>query len=647
MLALKIRGIRWCGLVLSAWLSAAGCACADPTVTFSTDGGEAWTFEKTINAHVSADGCDEVAITSPVGTVVARTGAGRAVATVPLAPGPNAVDARCLHNGLLSGTAAQQHWLVRLRNGPKAWVRALGTEGGVTFDAGASEPAPVLTAPIASYEWSVRDGNPEPLAGLPAKGQNVVLPAPRLDGEYQVRLRIADKLGRSDETTVMFRVRDGRVEGIDPAIEHASWIDKAVVYGVVPALFGRRGLRDVTAQLDRLATLGIDTLWLSPVTASSPGDFGYAVTDHFSLTSRFGSTKDMHELVQAAHARGMRVVLDFVPNHVSDQHAYFSDTVNKARTSPYFDFFARAPNGDAQHYFDWRNLENLNYANPEVQRLIIEAFLYWVREFDVDGFRVDVAWGPRERAPEFWPRWRAELKRIKPNLFLLAEASAQDGYYARHGFDAAYDWTHKLGEWAWHDAFEDNAYTASRLRQAIAAERGDISVFRFLDNNDTGVRFATRHGPLRTRVATAMLFTLPGIPSLYTGQEVGASYEPYKTSDPIVWNDSTDLQSWHARLIALRRIHQALRSRGIRFLEVGWTDQVLAYVRPGVTTNEDIVVLLNFGAEPALIKLPQSALRIGSGGHLSDLLSGQHFVAEGEEFPIPLAGHGTLVLQAR
>jgi cyclomaltodextrinase / maltogenic alpha-amylase / neopullulanase len=646
MLAFKVPGVNRCALILSAWLSAAWCAYADPTVTFSTDGGEAWTFEKTINAHVSADGCDEVAITSPVGTVVARTSARRAVATVPLAPGPNAVEARCLHNGLPSGTAAQQHWLVRLRNVPTARVRALGTEGGVTFDASASEPASVLTAPIASYEWTLPDGNPESLPGLPAKGQDVGLQAPKLDGEYRVRLRIADELGRSDESTVMFRVRDGRVETIDPAIEHASWIDKAVVYGVVPALFGRRGLRDVTAQLDRLATLGIDTLWLSPVTASPPGDFGYAVTDHFSLTPRFGSAADMHELVQAAHARGMRVVLDFVPNHMSDQHAYFADTASKARASPYFDFFARTPNGDAQHYFDWRNLENLNYANPEVQRLIIEAFLYWIREFDVDGFRVDVAWGPRERAPEFWPRWRAELKRIKPDLFLLAEAPAQDGYYSRYGFDAAYDWTQKLGEWAWRDAFEDNIHTASRLRQAIAASQGDILVFRFLDNNDTGPRFVTRHGPLRTRVATAMLFTLPGIASLYTGQEVGASYEPYEASDPIVWSDPVDLQSWHARLIALRRKHQALRSRDIRFLDVGSADLVLAYVRPGTTANDDIVVLLNYGAEPALIKLPQSDLRIGRGGHLSDLLSGQHFVAN-EDFSIVLAGHGTLVLQAR
>jgi cyclomaltodextrinase len=73
-----------------------------------------------------------------------------------------------------------------------------------------------------------------------------------------------------------------------------------------------------------------------------------------------------------------------------------------------------------------------------------------------------VTWGPWQRAPDFWPRWHRELKRVKPDLLLLAEASARDPYYGRNGFDAAYDWTDKLGEWAWQAAFEDAPNTASR-----------------------------------------------------------------------------------------------------------------------------------------------------------------------------------------
>jgi glycosidase len=145
------------------------------------------------------------------------------------------------------------------------------------------------------------------------------------------------------------------------------------------------------------------------------------------------------------------------------------------------------------------------------------------------------------------------LKRIKPDLLLLAEASARDAYYGRNGFDAAYDWTDKLGEWTWQAAFEDAPNTARRLRSAIEASASDALVFRFLGNNDTDPRFRSRYGIGRTRVAAAMLLTLPGIPCLYTGEEVGAAYEPYKNAHPIAWDDVDGLRGWYKRLIALRR----------------------------------------------------------------------------------------------
>ena len=189
--------------------------------------------------------------------------------------------------------------------------------------------------------------------------------------------------------------------------------------------------------------------------------------------------------------------MDFVPNHTSAQHPYYLSAAQRGPASPYYDFYDRDAAGEVTTYFDWENLKNLKYDNPEVQRYMIEAFAYWVREFGIDGFRVDAAWGVRERAPEFWPRWRDELKRIDPDLLLIAEASARDPYYVIVGFDAAYDWTDKLGEWAWHDAFEEGAPTAARLRAAligsrsVEAERHARSgalVLRFLNNNDTGER---------------------------------------------------------------------------------------------------------------------------------------------------------------
>jgi glycosidase len=379
--------------------------------------------------------------------------------------------------------------------------------------------------------------------------------------------------------------------------DHPSWISDAIVYGAVPKFFGG-DLAAVTAQIDRLSALGVNTIWLSPVTASPYADFGYAVTDFFQVRDSLGSDAELHQLIDAVHARGMRIILDFVANHVSDQHRYFLDAVRNGSQSPYYDFFQRAHNGAAVHYFDWLNLENLNYQNEEVQRWIIDAFAYWVREFHVDGFRVDAAWGPRERAPYFWPRWRAELKRIDPDLLLIAEASARDPYYRHSGFDAAYDWTNVLGQWAWQRGFDDKRSTGTRLRKAIAKSPGR-SVLRFLDNNDTGLRFIDRFGVAETRLAAAMLLTLPGIPALYTGDEVGASYKPYATNEALTWNDPQHMHAWYEQLIGLRRSEPALRSRTIRFLDTGPDRDILAYLREDTSEIDKVLVILNFGSKPA------------------------------------------------
>jgi glycosidase len=632
------------GVFFGAALSVASATLAgEVPLAFGTDGGEAWDFSKSIEVSIPNGRCDHVAIISPRGTTVLAPNRGHVRTLVRLQAGDNQIKAECREHGVARGTV-QQNWQVKLRNAPTASIRVSASDGALILDARASAQAPVVGSAIVSYEWRARDGNPALLANLPSTGERIAIPTVATDGEYIVILKVTDGAGRSDESAALLRSQDGRLRVVDSEHDHAGWIDRAVVYGVVPPLFGPRGLADVTERLDQLYDLGVTALWLAPITESPPGDFGYAVTDYFRLRRSLGAGEDLRELVRAAHARGMRVMMDFVPNHVSEQHAYFTDTIARAGASPYFNFFARGRDGNAKHYFDWSNLKNLNYGNPEVQRLIVEAFAHWIREFDIDGFRVDAAWGPKQRAPDFWPRWRRELKRIKPDLLLLAEASAPDAYYGRNGFDAAYDWTDKLGEWAWQAAFEDAPNTAVRLRSAIEASASDALVFRFLENNDTGPRFRSRYGIGRTRVAAAMLLTLPGIPCLYTGEEVGAAYEPYKNADPIAWNDVDGLRGWYKRLIALRRDQPALRSRDLRMLDTGGNAQVLAYIRGGKKPLDDILVILNYGGSPADFELGAEALKLMPGRKFVDLLTGDEIILSNAK--ISLGGQSVRILKA-
>src|SRR5262249_33836422 len=154
----------------------------------------------------------------------------------------------------------------------------------------------------------------------------------------------------------------------------------------------------------------------------------------------------------------------------------------------------------------------------------IEAFAYWVREADVDGLRLDAAWGVHQRSPDFLAELSRALYAINPDLLLIAEASARDASLERSGFAAAYDWTEEPGHWAWGEALEGGPTSVPALRAALRGPA--MRALRFLDNNDTGPRFRTRHGADEYSAARAMLLALPGVPAFFTGDEVGAEYSP-------------------------------------------------------------------------------------------------------------------------
>jgi cyclomaltodextrinase / maltogenic alpha-amylase / neopullulanase len=620
-------------------------------------GGDAWTFHKRITGELIGLSCDAVEIATPAGSAPARIEGERFAAVVHLAAGLNRLRAECLREGAPAAVSQPAEWIARLRDVPSARATMVSDGRMVVLDAGASTVSPGSGAEIQRYEWRPSPSNAAainptdraaPLAReTPAGGVTLRLKVPRRDGRYGVELRVVDSLGRSDQSIVMFDVIGGRAVPVDLAHGRPRWADDAVVYGVVPQLAGRRGLADVTRRLDDIAALGATAIWLSPVSQSPAGDFGYAVTDHFHVRSSIGGADDLRSLVTAAHARGLKVILDVPANHLSDQHRYYRDAARNGRRSAYADFFAREANGAVTHYFNWTNLENLNLNDCEVRRYLIEAFAHWLRDFDVDGFRVDAAWGIRQRAPDFWPQWRAELKRIKPDILLLAEASERDPYYAANGFDAAYDWTERLGEWAWQGAF-DGGGVAAKLRIALSAETKGELVFRFLDNNDTGRRFLTRHGADLTRLASIMLMTLPGLPSVYMGEEIGAAFEPYAARGPIEWQGDAGWRRFYRRVIALRRREPALRSGNLTLIAAERGEDVLVYRRdPGRQEGAPLIVLLNFSPRPARMSLKGDShvADIAGTGRVLDELGGGIIAVDPADPQIDLPGLSARVLR--
>jgi cyclomaltodextrinase / maltogenic alpha-amylase / neopullulanase len=646
----------------------AATASGSEVLRFDTHGGDAWTFSKVVSGTVIRDVCDTVTLVSGRARVSVQVAQGRFTATIPLRGGRNSVRAICQRKGRQVGRMARQYWIERLPDRPTARATVTVEGSSVLVDASHSAVAPGLAAPLTRYNWragAVVGANPVPLelqapepgaaaASLAdAHGPQLHLRSPRIDGDYRVSLTVTDAAGRSDKSAVVFRVAGGKAITVDALRDHPDWRSCTILYGVAPGLLGRGGLAAITRHLGQISRLGVTALWVSPITDAPPGDFGYSLTDPFRLRADLGSYTQLRALIGRAHALRMRILLDFVTNHLSSRHPYFVDAARFGRRSPYFDWFERDPGGLPVHYFDWSSLENLNYGNAEVRNYVLAGLTHWFRNFSIDGLRADAAWAVRERDPAFWPLMRQDVQHMRPGALLIAEASARDPYYVNHGFDAAYDWTAQLGQWAWQGVFglPGQVPNLFLLRIALTNDgRGfpdGTGVLRFLNNNDTGKRFITVHGPTDTRLAAVLLLTLPGIPLIYAGDEVGASFEPYAHPPPIKWNDPDHLLPLYTRLTKLRRDLLALRSPTLRLIRTKDDGSVLAYAREGSEPEQDVAVVLNFGASPFALQVASIQARgvSASPWWAQDLLTGRSADAPADAEPLQIAPHSAVLLR--
>jgi glycosidase len=589
--------------------------------------------------------------------VAVRTTGSEFAANVPLVSGPNEVVARC---GNRSGSEDRSPPLLiegRLRGRPTAKISLSVAEDVIILDAGRSEPTESDGSKITRYVWKTDPRHPTRLTTMSggrfteARGRRLSLRTPHNDGEYYVSLEVSDFKGRSDKSTTYFVVEGGRARRVDMMHEHPGWIDRAVIYAPVPDLWGG-GPNAITKKLPYLKRLGVDALWLWPPAEERAYGEEYAITDYFKLDPSWGPKPAFKRMVDEAHRLGLYVMLDIVPNHLSNQSPYFKHAKRFGKASPYWDFFDRNAEGKPTHYFDWAHLPNLNYDNAEVRTMITEAFSHWVRDLGIDGFRVDVAWGVRRRRPSFWPQLRRELKRINPDILMLAEASAVHSYYFSKGFDVAYDWSEQPGQWPWMSAFrfpqESGALLAPAFSDYEERYSRDALVMRFLNNNDTGIRFIDQYGARMQKVAATMQFTVPGVPAMFAGDEIGASYQPYSSLERLPWKDDHGLRPLYVKLIRLKHGMATLNSNDIQVLSSDF-GSVLAYVRPAVGSGDPVLVLLNYG-ERGRINLelapPLASTVAPTGGAMRDLLTGRgvRLDVRGESVKVDMGKESALLL---
>ena len=376
-----------------------------------------------------------------------------------------------------------------------------------------------------------------------------------------------------------------------------AWSQGCVYYQIFPERFAKSGevqgpfsawdaaptrenylggnLRGIIERLPYLNDLGIECIYLNPIFL---GDFNhkYATTDYFKIDPMFGTEPDLIELVEKAHALGIRVILDGVFNHVGIHFAPFADLMEKGEQSAYRDWFyprqypIRIDPACYECVGDYPYMPRLNGANAEVRSYVRKVLLYWLEHAHIDGWRFDVADELDRHAVTIW---REAVKQTYPDAMLLAEtwgdASRMLGPY---GFDSAMNY---LFRDAVIDFFARGTITADQFRNQLDSmlmrypDEINLSMYNLLGSHDTA-RFLTesRGEAWRLRLAMAFQMLFPGAPAIYYGDELGMTGE----NDPgcrggMAWDTADEaLHAWQKGLIALRKKHVCLRTGTYRVL---------------------------------------------------------------------------------
>ncbi|MCX6120642.1 MAG: alpha-amylase family glycosyl hydrolase [Ignavibacteriales bacterium] len=492
-----------------------------------------------------------------------------------------------------------------------------------------------------SYLWEPDPLNPSLVALSGSNTATVSYESPTADGEYYFTVKAITSLDTSWARAVIV-VDSGRAHIVDSGTWHPSWIDNAVIYEIFVNSFSFGGqFIEVTAAIPQLKALGINCIWLMPI-YPAVSTHGYNVTDYYHVRSSYGSNSDFANLVNTAHQYGIKVILDLVINHTSAEHPFIKDAYQYGIYSPYNDFYVWH-NGVVSesmyvYYYGWSDLANINYQSNWTKEYLLRMSKYWIEKFNIDGYRCDVAWGVndggvnewgqneiRPGGPAFWQTFRAELKSVKPDIYLLGEMDAARYYgrspYFDKKFDSGYDWS-------FLSSIENclthiSSVTTFDLLVKFYESSNYPSFarpFRFIENHDLS-RFISMYNVQQTKMAATLLLTMPGVPLIYSGQEYGE----LTMRNLIDRTDPNDLNPFYTKLIHIRTSHPSLEQGSLMRLQTSSNDTVYAYLR--MFGNDKVVVLNNFYSNNVntIVTIPRDSLRFDSTKtwYVNDILNGE------------------------
>lgn len=413
-------------------------------------------------------------------------------------------------------------------------------------------------------------------------------------------------------------------------------------------------INGITSKLDYLKELGIKGIWLTPV-HPSPTYHKYDVIDYTAIDPEYGTLNDYRNMVEEAHKRGIKVLLDLVVNHTSSEHPWFkASMVNRDKYRNYYvwsdtarthGWYANPRNPQEKFYaFFWERMPDLNFDNPEVRKEIIEAGKFWIREVGVDGYRLDAAQHIYEaddvvKNNAWWSEFRAAMREQNKDVFLIGEVWNKDSIvatYLKNSLDACFNFDLSG---AITRAVKDTNATGfveklSAIHQLYRSYNPRFTDAIFISNHDQDRYRSTFDGNIqKTKAAFAILMTLPGIPFIYYGEELGmlGKFPDEYRREPFLWSasgngntsweqprytkvqsvmpldeqqkDAQSLYNWYKATIVMRNNNPVLSDgQLVKTTHVASTSKLIAYeLHKG---REKVLVLHYVGAEQLSVKVP-------------------------------------------
>lgn len=392
-------------------------------------------------------------------------------------------------------------------------------------------------------------------------------------------------------------------------------------------------LQGIIDHLDYIEDLGVNALYLTPV-FRSPSNHKYDTLDYKKIDPQFGDTDTLKALVEACHLRGIRVMLDAVFNHCSVDFPPFQDLVKNGENSMYIDWFHvreyplgvkdGIPTYDTFGFF--QHMPKFNTANPEVRRYLLDVAEYWIKEVDIDGWRLDVA---NEIDHQFWRDFRKVVKTAKPEAYIVGEVwNDSMKWLLGDQFDSVmnYPFSSKVLEFFSGSHIDGHTFSSSMgsLLMRYPQQTNEV-IFNLLCSHDTP-RMLTRVGEDKRRLKLCVVFLLTymGTPCIFYGDEIGLS----GGDDPdcrkcMEWDpdkQDNELYDFYKLMIALRKKNDVLRKGSFRFLKADSGDSRIIYER--IDDSMHFTVWMNNTEEETVISHPMET------SDWKDALSGEETLPE-------------------